>query len=93
VKFHNEYSKKGKFQVVLISADRSEKDMFSHMTESKMPWVSVPYDRIDATGLWQKHNPGGGIPGVVLLDKNGKVVSEGRGKVLADLKEKLGIKG
>lgn len=99
VKFHNDYSKTGKFEVILVSSDRSEKDMFGYMTEAKMPWLSIPYNNVGASGLSQKHGVIG-IPHLALLDKQGNIVSSavengqyvGPRKVLADLKAKLGVK-
>jgi nucleoredoxin len=100
VTFYDEHAKKGNFEVVLLSLDRSAADMLNYMKTDKMNWPAVPYARREGTGLMEKYKVQG-IPHLVLLDKEGNVVSSavengkyvGPRKVLADLKERLGVKG
>jgi thiol-disulfide isomerase/thioredoxin len=93
VKFHEDYAKKGKFEVVFVSACNSEKDMLGYMTADKMPWLAVPYPKVAGTGLQQKYAVTG-IPRLVVLDKEGKNISAAGGarQVLADFKMKIGAK-
>lgn len=100
VKFHADHGEKGKFQVVFVSSDNSEQAQLAYMKDYKMGWLAVPFKQVEGTGLSEKHGVRG-IPHLVLMDKNGKVISSavengqyvGPRKVLADLKEKLGVKG
>jgi nucleoredoxin len=93
VKFHNDYAKEGKFEVLLVGSDQSEKDMLGYMEEDKMPWLGVPFNSNGANALKQAHNVTG-IPKLVVLDKEGKVVSSpgGASAVLAEFKKTIGAK-
>lgn len=62
------------FNLVFVSNDRSEADMFTYMTQFKMPWVAVPFNRIKASGLQSMYG-GPGIPNLVLIDSEGQVIS------------------
>lgn len=62
------------FNVVFVSSDRSEADMFNYMTEMKMPWATVPFAQIGPSGLKAKYG-GRGIPNLVLIDGKGAVIS------------------
>lgn len=62
------------FNLVFVSNDRSEGAMFKYMTEYKMPWVAVPFDRIKPSGLQSMYG-GNGIPNLVLVGPDGQVVS------------------
>ncbi|KAE9454100.1 hypothetical protein C3L33_13999, partial [Rhododendron williamsianum] len=74
VEVYNELSPKGDFEIVFVSADEDDeafKDYFS-----TMPWLAIPFsdsntrDRLDE--LFKKM----GIPYLVILDENGKVMTE-----------------
>lgn len=93
VEFHKEHAKAGRFDVLFVSSCKSEKDMLGYMSEDKMGFLAVPHDKVRDTGLMKTHNVSG-IPHLVVLDKNGKVVSSpgGAASVLAEFKQKLGIK-
>jgi nucleoredoxin len=66
-------SRRDKFEVIFLSADRSEADMQEYMKDDDMPWPAVEYASRDASPL--RKFPEGGIPGLVVLDADGKVVS------------------
>ncbi len=92
VKFHEDYAKKGNFEVILMSSDRSEGDMTQYMVDGKMPWLAVPYDKRGNVSLAPGHNVTG-IPHLALMDKEGNLVAhDGPRKVLADLKDKLKLR-
>ncbi|MBQ4479227.1 MAG: redoxin domain-containing protein [Victivallales bacterium] len=82
VKFYNECKKdKKSFQIVFVSFDNTEKDMSKYMTEANMPWLAVPYGSDFREKLAKEYNVSG-IPMLIVIDKNGKVVSTGaRGEV------------
>lgn len=74
VKAYNELKKKGEsFEIVFVSADRSEAEMERYMKEESMPWLAVPYSspkRHELVGRYAVL----GIPTLIILDKNLKVV-------------------
>src|SRR4051812_48783872 len=63
------------FELVLVSNDRSEGAMFDYMREENMPWPAIKYSELhnleQITALC-----GPGIPCLVLVDGNGKVLAD-----------------
>ena len=82
VKFYQDCKKNKKsFEIVFVSFDNTAKDMSNYMTEAKMPWLAVPYDSSFREKLAKEYNVSG-IPTLIVIDQNGKVVSTGaRGEV------------
>lgn len=80
------------FEIVFVSYDRSLMAMEDYMRETKMPWPAIDYAKLPDKGTLKKY-AGEGIPCLVLLDENGKVISDtyagekrvGPEKVLIDL--------
>lgn len=75
------YNKLGggeRFEVILISADRSEEKMNAYMKDMNMPWYGIAYDQRKGTGVSQF--AAGGIPHLMLIDKDGKILGRGRGQ-------------
>ena len=63
------------FELVLVSNDRSEGAMLDYMREENMPWPAVKYSEIrDFEQLNALEGPG--IPCLVLIDGNGKVLAD-----------------
>ncbi len=82
------------FEVLLVPRDRREEEMQGYYRGFSMPWPAVPFDRgdvIDRLGGW--YAGPGGIPNLVLVDRQGRVLSSsysfgqyrGPYAVLADL--------
>jgi len=97
VEFYNTNHKEDSpFEVVFVSSDRSEADMKTYMTEAKMPWPAIQYEKIKQAGEVNKLC-GNGIPSLVLVDLSGKVVKDcyengqyvGPGVVVAELEKLL----
>jgi Thiol-disulfide isomerase and thioredoxins len=88
-------SARDKFDIIFVSADRSEEAMLEYMKEEKMDWPAIAYDKLRGHPL--ARYGGGGIPCLVLLDENGNVVSHsyeggtyvGPTKVMKDLEKLL----
>ena len=82
VNFYNECKKNKKsFQIVFVSFDNTENDMSKYMTEANMPWLAVPYGSNFREQLAKEYNVNG-IPTLIVIDQNGKVVStNARGEV------------
>ncbi len=66
---------KDNFEIVFVSCDKDQKAMEGYMKETKMKWLAVPFDSplrdklLDDFGVR-------GIPYLVVLDKDGKIVSK-----------------
>jgi nucleoredoxin len=79
VEFHK--ANKAKFEVLLVSADNSEKAQANYMKKYMMPWLAVKHQSIAANLLVKKMGVSG-IPYLVVLAPDGSVVTkDGRGDV------------
>ena len=79
VEFHN--ANKAKFEVLLVSADNSEKAQANYMKKYMMPWLAVKHQSIAANLLVKKMGVPG-IPFLVILAPDGSVVTkDGRGDI------------
>ncbi|MEP6810094.1 MAG: thioredoxin-like domain-containing protein [Chthoniobacterales bacterium] len=93
VEFYNRaVAKHPEFEIIFISNDRSAPAMEAYMRDLQMPWPAVRFDKIvEKAGLTRY--AGSGIPCLVLVDAEGKVISDsyngptyrGPAKVLEDL--------
>lgn len=85
----------GKFEVILMSRDRSAKAMEDYMKDDKMPWPALAFTKRDRSPL-AKYS-GRGIPCLIIIDGEGNVLSDsyvgdnyvGPSKVLKDLEKLL----
>ena len=64
---------KNNFEVVFISSDKDADAMKGYMTETKMGWLAVPYGAAQRNAI-KKEFGLGGIPMLVIVDKNGKTL-------------------
>ncbi|NLI75733.1 MAG: redoxin domain-containing protein [Candidatus Riflebacteria bacterium] len=62
------------FEVVLISYDKSEPEMWTYMTSFKMPWFTAGYKTPAAEALKERFKVPS-IPALVVLSPTGKVVT------------------
>jgi nucleoredoxin len=97
VDFYEKASRKhDNFEIIFVSSDRSEDAMADYMNEANMPWLALDYDQKKKSTTLTKYG-GGGIPCLVLVDKDGNVLSDsyvngkyvGPTKVMNDLKQRL----
>lgn len=80
------------FEIIFVSSDRDEDAMHSYMEVAKMPWPAIDFDRRSRD--IDKYS-GSGIPCLVVVDGDGKVISDsyvggkyvGPTKVMKDLKK------
>lgn len=63
------------FEVVLVNRDRSPAQMFTYMRDDKMPWPALRWTDISGASAINRY-AGDGIPDLVLVDANGKVLSD-----------------
>ncbi|WP_372845294.1 thioredoxin-like domain-containing protein [Pontiella sp.] len=82
VKFHNKLTQDGKpFEIVFVSSDREKAAMYEYMEEMEMPWLALPFGDDHKGNLAKKYNVSG-IPKLVIIDEDGKLITEnGRGDV------------
>ncbi|MCQ2397131.1 MAG: redoxin domain-containing protein, partial [Lentisphaeria bacterium] len=98
VQFCNELKAQQKaFEIVFISYDRDEESMRNYMTETKMPWLAIPYKSAKRTDVmkWFQVNQ---IPTLFVLNKKGQLISTNareevteKGTKIFDLWEKAEI--
>jgi thiol-disulfide isomerase/thioredoxin len=63
------------FEIILVSSDRDEAAMLKYMKDYNMPWPAM-LESANRSHPWNKFNSRGGIPCLVVLDHNGKVVAD-----------------
>lgn len=80
------------FELIFVSSDNSEKEMEGYMAEASMPWPALDYGKKRSNKSITKY-AGSGIPCLVFIDAEGKVLSHsyegskyvGPSKVMADI--------
>jgi len=98
VEFYNDHEEFAgrKFELIFVSSDRDEDAFDDYMTGDEMPWPAIKYRYAKKIDEVRKY-AGSGIPCLVLVDKEGKVLSDsyvdgnyvGPTKVMRDLGELL----
>lgn len=97
VDFYNNSEAAGKkFEIIFVSSDSNEDKMEDYIKEDKMPWPAIKYRYAKKIKEINKY-AGSGIPCLVMVDRNGKVISHsykgkeylGPNKVLRDLSQKV----
>lgn len=63
------------FEVIFVSNDRSPSEMIGYMRNDRMAWPALSWDAIRGAGAINRYS-GPGIPCLVLIDENGKVLSD-----------------
>jgi nucleoredoxin len=77
VRFRDASRKTGrKFEVVFMSRDRNEKEMFGYMKSFRMKWAAVPFGS-GVVAYAKKFFGTGGIPDLVILDGDGNFITLG----------------
>ncbi|KAF7124606.1 hypothetical protein RHSIM_Rhsim12G0116800 [Rhododendron simsii] len=74
VEVYNELSPKGDFEIVFVSADQDDEAFKGYF--SKMPWLAIPFSDSSTRDRLDESFKVMGIPYLVILDENGKVVTE-----------------
>lgn len=93
VDFYNSNDAAGKkFEIIFVSSDRSEDKMEDYIKEDQMPWPAIKFRYAKKIKEISQY-AGSGIPCLVLVDREGKVVSDsyvggkyvGPTKVMSDI--------
>lgn len=74
IEVYTELSTKGDFEVIFVSADEDEESFNAYF--SKMPWLAIPFSGSEARKRLDEQFKVMGIPHLVLLDDNGKVLTQ-----------------
>ncbi|HCA39701.1 MAG TPA: hypothetical protein DEO92_08495 [Phycisphaerales bacterium] len=98
VDFYNENAGKHDFLVIMVSSDRAKSQMAQYLKDYKIPFLAVPYERRDTSGIKKKYGARG-IPNLVWLDGQDGVVKGsyekgnyvGPQKVLSAFKKHMGL--
>jgi len=79
--FHTKHSAAKSFETVFVSSDRDQGAFDEYYGE--MPWLALPFSNRDAKDALSKKYKVQGIPSLVVLGPDGKVVTtDGRSKVM-----------
>jgi len=93
IDFYNQFKPQHpNFELIFVNHDQTEDDMLAYMKSDAMTWPAVRFDDID--DLKANRYCGDGIPDLVLVDANGKILSDsfhgsdylGPEKVMNDIK-------
>ena len=84
--FHQQHAQSKSFEVVFVSSDRSLSDMGDYMRSASMNWPAIPFEQVGTSRLQQTYEVRG-IPRLVVLGQDGKVVLPGTGGANATLQE------
>jgi len=75
VKFYNaQEGRKKQFEIIFVSSDQDENQMEEYIKGDSMPWPAVNFRSVDRMKEIKKY-AGTGIPCLVLVDREGKVLS------------------
>ncbi|MDZ8119695.1 thioredoxin-like domain-containing protein [Pontiella agarivorans] len=75
VKYYNEKQGGQLYQVLFVSSDHSDTEMKHYMQSTEMPWPAVVYHS-EARKIIKRQYAGSGIPQLVLLDNNGRILAD-----------------
>jgi nucleoredoxin len=89
--YHGRKAQLDQFDVIFVSQDKSKEEMLEYMKQDKMPWPALKFANASSSPL-EKYS-GRGIPCLVVIDQQGKVLSHsykgddylGPAKVIKDL--------
>jgi thiol-disulfide isomerase/thioredoxin len=67
-----------RFEVLLLTRDKTEKDMFQYMRHTKMKWPALAFDKVAGADDLKKFYSGYGIPCLTVIDQKGAVVLQSK---------------
>jgi thiol-disulfide isomerase/thioredoxin len=63
-----------RFEVLLISKDRTESELVKYMQSEKMKWPALAFDKVERAEDLQKFHTGKGIPWLTVIDPKGQIL-------------------
>lgn len=76
VEFYNaQEGKKKNFEIIFVSSDNDEKSMDDYIKGDAMPWPAIAFRSLDRVQEIRKYSTEG-IPRLVLVDREGKIISD-----------------
>jgi nucleoredoxin len=88
--FHKKHAEAKGFETVFVSSDKDQAAFDDYYGE--MPWLALPYDKRSEKDALSKKYKVQGIPSLVVLGPDGKVITkEGRGKVMENFEDCAGF--
>ncbi len=93
VDWYKQQAQHDKFEVIFVSRDNSKEDMIEYMKQDAMPWPALSFAKANQGSSPLEKYEGHGIPCLVIVDRDGKVLSHsykgeeyvGPSKVIKDL--------
>ncbi len=76
------------FEIVFVSSDNSEADMYKYMKEAGMPWYAVPWKGSVANNLKSKYAVRG-IPTLIVVDQDGETISTSARSQVASQRDRV----
>jgi nucleoredoxin len=67
-----------RFEVLLVSRDKTAQGMLNFMTAEKMTWPALAFDKIATADDLERLYSGHGIPCLTVLDSDGKIVLQSK---------------
>jgi thiol-disulfide isomerase/thioredoxin len=67
-----------RFEVLLLTMDRTENDMLQYMRHAKMKWPALAFDKVAEAHDLKKFYSGDGIPCLTVIDQKGAVVLQSK---------------
>jgi nucleoredoxin len=93
VDWYKQQAQHDKFEVIFVSRDNSNEEMIEYMKQDAMPWPALSFAKANQGNSPLEKYEGNGIPCLVIIDREGKVLSHsynggeyvGPSKVIKDL--------
>jgi thiol-disulfide isomerase/thioredoxin len=86
-----------RFDVLLLTRDKTEKDMLQYMRHTKMNWPALAFAKVAEADDLKKFYSGAGIPCLTVIDQKGAVVLQSKSdqdatQILKQLQDLLAVK-
>ncbi|XVF84990.1 hypothetical protein PTKIN_Ptkin17bG0083100 [Pterospermum kingtungense] len=82
---YSQLSPKGDFEIIFVSGDEDEESFNGYF--SKMPWLAIPFSDSETRSRLDDLFKVMGIPHLVLLDENGKVLTDDGVAIIREYEE------
>ena len=77
VRFYREFkTDHPNFELIMVCHDKTEAAMHAYIKKDEMPWPALRFSDVWNQKLWPLHYIAKGIPNLVLVDGDGKVLSQ-----------------